>query len=128
MPLARRPRRSPRARRLHIQDLRDPNPATSAYLAACAEVGLEPKPHHNQDDAKARRTIVNQRRGRRWSSYDAYLKPAMRRDNLTVVSGAVADRVVVDEGRAVAVAYIDADGAPREIPAGRRGHPQPRGR
>jgi choline dehydrogenase len=105
---------------LHIQDLRDPNPATSAYLAACAEVGLEPKPHHNTGDNDGfAQTIVNQRRGRRWSSYDAYLKPAMRRDNLTVVSGAVADRVVVDDGRAVAVAYRDADDTPRQVPADR---------
>ncbi len=105
---------------LHIQDLRDRNPATSAYLAACAEVGLERKPHHNTGDNEGfAPTIVNQKRGRRWSSYDAYLKPAMRRDNLTVVTGAVADRVVVDDGRAVAVAYLDGGGAQREVTADR---------
>lgn len=99
---------------LHIQDQRDPNPAT------CAEVGFERKPHHNTGANEGfAQTIVNQKRGRRWSSYDAYLKPAMRRDNLTVVTGAVADRVVVDDGRAVVVAYVDAGGTQREVPADR---------
>ena len=31
---------------------------------------------------------VNQRKGRRWSPYDAYLKPAQRRSNLRVLTGA----------------------------------------
>ena len=105
---------------LHIQDLRDPNPATLAFLAGCLEAGLEPKPHHNTGDNEGfAQTVVNQRRGRRWSSYDAYLEPARRRDNLTVVTGAVADRVVVEDGRAVAVAYLDAGGLGHEVPAAR---------
>ena len=105
---------------LHIQDLRDPNPATAAYLAACAEVGLEAKAHHNTGDNEGfAQTVVNQRRGRRWSSYDAYLKPAMGRDNLTVIAGAMADRVVIDGGRAVAVAYLDTEGTAREVTADR---------
>lgn len=31
---------------------------------------------------------VNQRKGRRWSPYDAYLKPAQKRSNLRVITGA----------------------------------------
>lgn len=31
----------------------------------------------------------------------------MDRDNLSVISGAVADRVVIGDGRAVGVAYLD---------------------
>src|SRR5215510_7985737 len=105
---------------LHIQDLRDPNPATVAFLAGCVEAGLERKPHHNTGDNEGfAQTIVNQKRGRRWSSYDAYLKPAMRRPNLTVITGATADRVVVEDGRAVAVAYLDAGGRPQEATAER---------
>jgi choline dehydrogenase len=43
------------------------------------------------------------RRGRRASSARAYLHPAMSRPNLTIVTGALATRIIVDRGRAVGV-------------------------
>lgn len=42
--------------------------------------------------------------GRRWSAANAYLRPATGRPNLTVVTGATVERVVLDRGRAVGVA------------------------
>jgi choline dehydrogenase len=41
------------------------------------------------------------RRGRRRSVYDTHLKPATRRANLRVVTGALVDRILFKEGRAV---------------------------
>ncbi|WP_066952465.1 GMC family oxidoreductase [Streptomyces lushanensis] len=54
--------------------------------------------------------------GRRWSTADAYLGPALPRSNLTVRTGALATRVVMDGLRAAGVSYVrDArDGAARE--------------
>ena len=73
---------------LCVENLRDPNPTTRAFLAACEERGLGTLPHHNTGDNEGfAQTVVTQRRGRRWSTYDAYLKPAMSRPNLTVVTG-----------------------------------------
>lgn len=46
------------------------------------------------------------RDGRRVSTNDAYLEPARGRDNLTIMGDALADRVVVREGRAVAVEVV----------------------
>ena len=43
--------------------------------------------------------------GVRWSAANAYLKPAMRRANLTVVTHAFASRVLFDGRRATGVAY-----------------------
>ena len=48
---------------------------------------------------------VTQKRGRRWSSADAYLHPAMDRPNLTVRTGALTTRVLVEDGRATGVEY-----------------------
>jgi len=48
---------------------------------------------------------VNQRRGRRWSAARGFLKPALARANLSLKTGVVVDRVVVEEGRAVAIRY-----------------------
>ena len=49
---------------------------------------------------------VTCKKGRRWSVAQAYLQPAMGRDNLTVRTGALVTRVVVEGGRAVGVAYL----------------------
>lgn len=46
------------------------------------------------------------RDGRRVSTNDAYLEPARGRDNLTIMGGALAHRVVVRDGRAVAVEIV----------------------
>lgn len=48
---------------------------------------------------------VTQRRGRRWSVADAFLKPALARPNLLVITGALADHVILEDGRAVGIAY-----------------------
>jgi choline dehydrogenase len=55
---------------------------------------------------------VSQRRGRRFSVLDGYLRPARRRPNLTIVTDALVTRVLIEEGRAVGVAYrLDRDEA-----------------
>jgi choline dehydrogenase len=58
------------------------------------------------------------RRGRRWSVVDGYLKAAMHRPNLTVMTGARATGVHVERGRARGVGYL-LDGHEEEAPAGR---------
>ena len=48
---------------------------------------------------------VTQRRGARWSTADAYLKPALRRRNLTLHTEATVTRVIFDGKRAVGVEF-----------------------
>ncbi|MDG2003233.1 MAG: GMC family oxidoreductase N-terminal domain-containing protein [Novosphingobium sp.] len=48
---------------------------------------------------------VTQRKGWRWSAADGFLKPVRSRANLKVVTGALVDRVIVKEGRAIGIAY-----------------------
>jgi choline dehydrogenase len=54
--------------------------------------------------------------GRRWSTANAYLRPAMKRPNLTVVTGALATRILFEGRRAVGVAY-EQGGRRREVRA-----------
>lgn len=44
-------------------------------------------------------------KGRRWSAANAYLKPALRRDNLDLVKGALVRKVLIENNRAVGVEY-----------------------
>jgi choline dehydrogenase len=91
--------------------LRDPNPATAAFLEAAVEAGLERSEDVNgprQDGVDF--TQVTQRRGARASTASAYLRPAARRSNLTVITGAHAARLVLEGRRAAGVQYIAAGG------------------
>ncbi len=49
---------------------------------------------------------VTQRRGRRWSAADAFLRPAQKRANLNVETHAHVERVIFDGRRASGVAFI----------------------
>jgi choline dehydrogenase-like flavoprotein len=53
---------------------------------------------------------VNQKAGRRWSAARGFLKPALRRPNLTLRTGVHVTGILIEDGRAVGVAWR-ADGA-----------------
>ena len=93
---------------LWISELRSPNPATKAFLDACEEVGLTRLDELNEPSNEGfSPTPVTQRRGRRWSAADAYLRPAVTRSNLTLISGEIVRKVTIKDGRAVGVEYGD---------------------
>jgi len=90
---------------LHISRQRSPRPLTLAWLAAARECGFPAAQPNSPAPEGFCETVVTQRNGARCSTADAYLKPAMGRDNLTVLTDAIATRVVFDEMRAVGVEY-----------------------
>jgi len=116
-----------------IEDQRSPNVTTRAFLKACKEAGLhELRDHNLADNEGYALTRVNQKRGRRFSAADAYLHPAMKRKNLTVLTKGLVQRVVIRGGRATGVEYRNSKGrvvfveARREVilSAGAIGSPQ----
>ncbi|WP_113703771.1 GMC family oxidoreductase [Nonomuraea lactucae] len=91
---------------LYVSELRSPNVTTAAFLRACEELGLGRLEELNGPSNEGYSpTPVNQNRGRRWSAADAYLRPALKRANLTVITGATVDRVVFDGTRATGVEH-----------------------
>ena len=103
-----------------ISELRDPNRTTSAFLAACAELGLRRHGELNEpDNTGYSPTPVTQRRGLRHSAADAYLRPARRRPNLTVLSHAHVQRILLEGARATGVEYRDAAGVTQQVAASR---------
>ena len=91
---------------LRVEDERSPRRLTGQFLDSCAAAGIPRIADYNgpeQDGAALAQ--VTQRNGRRWSSADAYLHPARRRRNLTVVSGAQVCGVELEGGRATGVRY-----------------------
>ncbi|GAA4233298.1 choline dehydrogenase [Streptosporangium album] len=93
---------------IHVSELRTPNPATAVFLKACEELGIARLEELNgPSNEGCSPTPVTQHRGRRWSSADAYLRPARTRPNLTVLTSSHVRRVLVEDGRATGVEYGD---------------------
>ncbi len=77
-----------------------------AFQQAAAQYGVAPTDDANSGDNEGSALFeVTQRRGRRWSAADAFLRPVLKRPNLKIVTGALVDSVIVEEGRAVGIAY-----------------------
>jgi choline dehydrogenase len=96
---------------LAVEELRDPNVLTNAFVEAALQAGIPRSRGLGPTDLEGvRLTPVTQRRGRRWSAADAYLRPALRRPNLTVATNAQATRVLFEGRRAVGVAYRQSGG------------------
>ena len=91
--------------------------STAAWLTAVQECGIGSKTESGCTRGFCE-TLVTQRRGARWSTADAYLRPALRRPNLTLVTDATATRVVFDGARAIGVEFEK--GGARDVVTARR--------
>jgi len=90
---------------MHISHQRSPHRLTAAWLQAVQQTGhaIE-RPNLPQPDGFCR-TMVTQRRGSRWSAADAWLRPALRRKNLTLITNATVNRVIFVDKQAVGVEF-----------------------
>ena len=94
-------------------------PIMDAFLEAAKEAGIPENPDYNGASQEGVAPFqLSIRRGKRCSAAVAYLRQARRRSNLTIITSALARKVVVEEGRAVAVRY-EAHGIAREVRARR---------
>jgi choline dehydrogenase len=84
---------------------RSPRSSTAAWLKAAQERGYRIEEPNQPAPEGFCKTVVTQRRGARWSSADAYLKPALGRKNLTLLTEATATRVLFEGTRAVGVEF-----------------------
>ncbi|MGH6778246.1 MAG: GMC family oxidoreductase, partial [Bradyrhizobium sp.] len=74
---------------------------------AAEEMGIRKIPDFNTGDNEGVSYFhVNQKRGRRWSAARGFLKPALARPNLRLEKNVLVDRLIVEQGRAVGVRFI----------------------
>ena len=103
---------------LHVQRGPRKNPLYSAFVEAGQQAGFELTPDYNgakqEGFGPMEQTIY---KGRRWSVANAYLRPALKRRNVSLVNG-FARRVVIENQRAVGV-EIEARGKIQVVKARR---------
>ena len=91
---------------LRVEDPRVSWEIVDAWRAAAAECGIPPvKAFNGGDNFGCAYFQMNQKRGRRWSATDAFLKPVRHRKNLTVVTGALVSRLRLEGRRALGVEF-----------------------
>ena len=92
---------------LAVSDVRYKSPACEAFIAAAREQGATANEDFNgprQDGVGWYQ--VTQRKGRRCSAAAAYLHPVMSRPNLTVHTGALVTKILIEDGQATGVDYL----------------------
>jgi len=92
---------------LHVTRGKRDNPLHDAFVRAATEAGYVATPDYNgfrQEGFGAADMTVW--KGRRWSAANAYLKPALRRGNVRLITRARVDRILFDGTRATGVRFI----------------------
>ncbi|HTP83533.1 MAG TPA: choline dehydrogenase [Alphaproteobacteria bacterium] len=91
---------------LSVEDCCEPHPLCEAFIDAAEQAGFPRNPDFNGATQEGAGYFqLTSRRGRRCSAAVAYLRPAMRRPNLRVVTEAVTSRVLFDGRTASGVEY-----------------------
>ncbi len=91
---------------LAVSDVPDKHPLPEAFIHACNELGFPTNEDFNgekQDGVGYHQTTTFN--GKRCSTAVGYLRPAMQRPNLQVVTGALAERILFQGRRAVGVSF-----------------------
>jgi choline dehydrogenase len=95
---------------VRIEDPRVRWDIIDAWRAAAAECGIPPvKVFNSGDNFGCAYFQMNQKRGRRWSATNAFLRPAMHRPNLTVMTNAPVSRILFSGKTCDGVAFVHHD-------------------
>lgn len=95
---------------LSVSDQSEPHPLCDGFIAAAVQAGHPLNPDFNAASQEGVGYFqTTSRNGRRCSTAVAYLRPARRRSNLAVVTGAMARRILFDGHRAVGIEWSQGD-------------------
>jgi choline dehydrogenase len=83
------------------------NPLYGVFIEAARQSGYPVTPDINGEQQEGFGKLdMTVKDGRRWSTANAYLRPAMKRANLRVVTHALASKILFEGSRARGVAYV----------------------
>ena len=104
---------------LNVAWLRSPSPLGEAFMQACAQRGLPRIADYNGPGQHGVAPAqVTQKDGERCGAARAYLQPALQRPNLTVITGALTERVRFEGRRATGLQVLTRQG--RQVLEARR--------
>ncbi|MCR5881694.1 choline dehydrogenase [Rhizobacter sp. J219] len=97
---------------LNVADSRTDNPFHQVFRQAARQAGYPLNDDFNGAEQEGLGSFqLTQKNGERWSAARAYLHPALGRPNLTVITGAHAQRIVFSDKRARGVEFTRGQGS-----------------
>jgi choline dehydrogenase len=98
---------APQGGKLFVSDVRKQlHPMESVFFKGAQQAGIPFTEDFNGPQPEGvGRYQINTRHGMRWSAADAYLRPALKRRNVQLKTGAMVSRVLFEGRKAVGVAY-----------------------
>ena len=102
---------------LWVQDIAPLNPLTEDFLRAGDDLQYRRNDDFNGPQQEGFGPYqVTQKKGKRCSAADAFLRPALERDNCSVITSAMVRRVIIENKRAVGV-EVDIEGETKILSA-----------
>ena len=103
---------------LSVSNMRIQRPITDAWVAAAQAAGYPFNPDYNGEDQEGVGFFqLTAKNGRRCSSAVAYLNPVKSRENLTIITHAQVEKVIIEGGKATGVLYTDRSGKIQTVKA-----------
>ncbi|SFS21814.1 GMC family oxidoreductase [Yoonia litorea] len=103
---------------LSVSNMRIQRPITDAWVAAAQAAGYPFNPDYNAAEQEGVGFFqLTAKNGRRCSAAVAYLHPVKSRENLQVITHALAEKIVLDGKRATAVTFTDRSGKRQTVKA-----------
>jgi len=91
---------------LNVAPVSEPGAVNEAFFEAGRQIQLPFTDDFNGEQQEGLGMYeVTQKQGERWSTARAFLDPIEARDNLTVITGAHTEKVIIENGRAIGVQY-----------------------
>ena len=92
---------------LAVSNVCEPHPLCEAFIEAAQQAGIPRNDDFNGATQEGAGYFqLTAKNGRRWSTAVGYLRQARRRHNLTIVSDALASRILFSGRRAIGVQYL----------------------
>ncbi len=92
---------------LFVAEAPGDSPLFDRFIKAATDVGYKENDDFNGADQEGvGRFHCTIKDAKRWSSASAFLRPALERENLTVICDALVSKVIMRDGTAVAVEYV----------------------
>lgn len=105
---------------LSVSNMRLQRPICDAWVAAAQEAGYPFNPDYNGKNQEGVGYFqLTTRQGRRCSSAVAFLNPARKRPNLQIITRAQVQKVIIEDGRATGVSYLDGSNNPQVVTCNR---------
>ncbi len=91
---------------LNVAPVKSPGSINEIFLDACSQLQLPKTDDFNGANQEGMGMYeVTQKNGERWSTARAFLDPVMDRSNLTVITGALTEKIIIEDNRATGVQY-----------------------